>query len=326
MNHYIAATIRNRSVQPILVNYADGSPVDEDAKFLTNDNTSSNHKLFRILSILSKPRNQFDYEYKGEIDGLHHFMALHQDSYTTLDQFVVDGSIFHVKKVDSQNIHAVRCSGMTAIPAIGKLHSSVLPIKHLEFSNDSIVFEFHGVWFRITSDYYVRLYLSELQCKTLSASSSWKSYTESVQLPLSQFAIVFGENDFGIIGGNRYSNSTHLSTFFYARNDTDRIVVLTADNACIAKNGNVEFFSITAPTQTSIGGLPYSETINKFIKAPIYLRGNRNTTVQTSLIWGIQDIRERNTIALSENNEAVCSLTSEYYSYAFIAFAIGENR
>ena len=323
MNHYLAAAVRSSRIPLtiVLTNYADGSSVAVDVRFLSQTYSYTPQNLFRMLSILSKPRNQFDYEYQGETNGLHHFETAHQNSYSALDQFVVGDSVFHVKQVAAQNIRAVRCSGAEAIPASGKLQSSVLPITHLEMLGDSIVFEFHGTWFRIENNGFVKLYPSELQCKTLSQSYYWQSQNSCVSSRHNTFAIVFGENDFGIVGnGITFSN---ISNFFYARNDGDRIIVLTSQNACIMKNGTADNFAIVMPTQFSLGIMTQSATIEQFLKAPILLQGNPSTTVQTSLIWGIQNTTANDTM-LTDDKSAVCVPLGN--RHAFVAFAIGENR
>ena len=323
MNHYLAAAVRSNKtpLTVTLVNYADGSPVIEDARFLSQNYSPTLQNLFRLLTILSTPRNQFDYEYKGEADKLHHFEVTHQNSYSVLDQFVVDGSVFHVKQVDQQNIRAVRCSGTTAIPASGKLQSMVLPLKHLEMYNNRIVFEFHGIWFRIDASGVVTLYTTELQCKTMPQMYPWQANTNCVTFRQNSFAVVFGENDFGIIGNG--TNNGNISNFFYARNDSRGIVVLTAANACIVKNGMVEmFFSISSLAQYRIDIMTVSTTIDRFMKAPILLRGAQNTTIQTSLIWGLHNTNISD-IVLSKDKDAVCTPIN---GNVVVAFAIGENR
>ena len=323
MNHYLSAAVRSSStpLTIVLTNYADGSSVADDVRFLSQTYTYTPQNLFRLLSILSKPRNQFYYEYKGETNGLHHFETAHQNSYSAIDQFVVGDSGFHVKQVDAQNIRAVRCSGIEAIPTSGKLQSSVLPITHLEMLGDSIVFVFHGTWFRIENNGFVKLYPSELQCKTLSQAHYWQSQNSCVSSRHNTFAIVFGENDFGIVSNSITYNN--ISNFFYARNDGDRIIVLTSQNACIMKNGTADNLNIVLPTQFPLGNMTQSATIEQFLKAPILLQGNPSTTVQTSLIWGIQNTIA-NDIVLAEDKSTVCVPLGN--RHAFVAFAIGENR
>lgn len=324
MNHYAGVAICGKTIplSIILTNYADGSSVADDSRFLSQNYSHSLQNLFRLLTILSKPRNQFDYEYNGETNGLHHFVVDHRNSYSTFDQFVVGDSVFHVKQVDSQNIRAVRCSGVNTIPASGKLRSAVLPITHLEMLNDSIVFEFHKTWFRVNDDGYVRLYTSALQCKTIPQIPSWQTQNNCVTSRSGSFVIVFGENDFGIVGNGFIHNS--ISNFFYTRNNAGEVVVLTSYNACVVMPTGVKDFNIVAPTQYTLGSLTQTTILDQFICAPVLLQqGTQNMTVQTSLVWGIQNTII-NDIVLSKNNDFVCVPVGR--RYAFVAFAIGENR
>ena len=322
MNHYLAAAIRgaNTPVTITLVNYADGNPVADDVKFLGQNYTHSTANLFRLLSILSKPRNQFDYEYKGEIDGLHQFAVDHKNAYSVIDQFVIADVIFHVKKVTAGTIHAVKCNDGN-IPQSGKIQSTTLPIKHLEMAGNAIVFEFHGLWFRIENNGFVRLYKTEFQCRTQPEIFNWQSSNNCVASRTNMFAILFGENDFGIVGNNYYTNN--ILNFFYVRTNNDKTVILTSDKACIIRNGVAETYSITVLSQYLGNTLTTATTFDQFLKVPILFRGSQNTTVQTSVVWGIQNTGI-NDIVLSKNHDAVCVPYGN--SYPFLAFAIGENR
>jgi len=135
------------------------------------------------------------------------------------------------------------------------------------------------------------------------------------------FAILFGENDFGIVGNNNYANN--ILNFFYTRHDNDKTVILTSDKACIIRNGVAETYYITVISQYLSNTLTTATTFDQFLKAPILFRGSQNTTAQTSFVWGIQNT-SINDIVLSKNHDAVCVPYGN--SYPFLAFAIGENR
>ena len=163
MNHYAMLACRSSTIPPTITlsNYADGSDHESDKTFLTNAFSYSIPNLFRLLTILSKPKNKYAFAYNGVEGNYHSFSVDHNNDYSPLTQFVIGEHIFHVKQVLPGKLLAEKCTDADFNFSSGELHMMSLPLSNLTLRDNNIHFDMFGLFFKINSNGKVRLFKTE---------------------------------------------------------------------------------------------------------------------------------------------------------------------
>ena len=327
MNHYTMLACRSAQILPTitLTNYADGSDHVSDKTFLTNNFQYSIPNLFRLLTILSKPKNKYNFTYNGIKDNLHSFNVDHVNDYSTLTQFVIGNHVFHVKQVQPGKLMAVKCTEAEFNLKSGVLSMLPLPLTNLVLQNNNIEFEIFGLYCRITSDGRFHIFKDKVQRGLSLDPSLQTSYTNSDVSTTNQYCIVYGQNDFAIVG-DQVNNS--IRNFIYIRNEQSRVIVITSTTCGILENGRFDRYDYgNKEVIANISSLPLMTDIVQFAKIPVLLTGANSQVIDCSLVWCVQRISNQSSLAFRLSGDYIVAPQSgTTINTPSIAFVIGENR
>ena len=308
-----------------LTNYADGSDHVSDKTFLTNNFQYSIPNLFRLLTILSKPKNKYNFTYNGIKDNLHSFNVDHVNDYSTLTQFVIGNHVFHVKQVQPGKLMAVKCTEAEFNLKSGVLSMLPLPLTNLVLQNNNIEFDLFGLYCRITSDGRFHIFKDKVQRGLSLDPSLQTSYTDSDVSTTNQYCIVYGQNDFAIVG-DQVNNS--IRNFIYIRNEQSRVIVITSTTCGILENGRFDRYDYgNKEVIANISSLPLMTDIVQFAKIPVLLTGANSQVIDCSLVWCVQRISNQSSLAFRLSGDYIVAPQSgTTINTPSIAFVIGENR
>ena len=308
-----------------LTNYADGSGHVSDKTFLTNNFQYSIPNLFRLLTILSKPKNKYNFTYNGIKDNLHSFNVDHVNDYSTLTQFVIGDHVFHVKQVQPGKLMAVKCTEAEFNLQSGVLSMLPLPLTNLVLQNNNIEFDLFGLYCRITSDGRFHIFKDKVQRGLSLDPSLQTSYTNSDVSTTNQYCIVYGQNDFAIVG-DQVNNS--IRNFIYIRNEQSRVIVITSTTCGILENGRFDRYVYgNKDVITNISSLPLMTDIVQFAKIPVLLTSANSQVIDCSLVWCVQRISNQSSLAFRLSGDYIVAPQSgTTINTPSIAFVIGENR
>lgn len=327
MNHYTMLACRSTQILPTitLTNYADGSGHVSDKTFLSNNFQYSIPNLFRLLTILSKPKNKYNFTYNGIKDNLHSFNVDHVNDYSTLTQFVIGNHVFHVKQVQPGKLMAVKCTEAEFNLQSGVLSMLPLPLTNLVLQNNNIEFEIFGLYCRITSDGRFHIFKDKVQRGLSLDPSLQTSYTNSDVSTTNQYCIVYGQNDFAIVG-DQVNNS--IRNFIYIRNEQSRVIVITSTTCGILENGRFDRYDYgNKDVITNISSLPLMTDIVQFAKIPVLLTSANSQVIDCSLVWCVQRISNQSSLAFRLSGDYIVAPQSgTTINTPSIAFVIGENR
>ena len=327
MNHYTMLACMSSAIAPtiVLTNYADGSDHVSDKTFLTNNFTYSIPNLFKLLSILSKSKNKYDFTYDGIVNGLHSFNVDHNNDYSTLTQFVIADHIFYVKQVFPGKLLAEKCTDAEFNIQSGSLSMLSLPLSNLALVNDNIEFELFGLYCRITSAGRFHIFRDRIQMGLLLPPSLQTTYTNSDVSTANQYCIVYGQNDFAIIGDN-INNA--IRNFVYVRNEGSRVIVITSTKCSIFENGVFTLYDYgNSGMIVDISRLELQSGITHFARIPVYLIGTVSTMINCGLVWCVQRISSKTNLAFQlAGNYLVAPQSGTTINTPSISFLIGENR
>ena len=327
MNHYTMLACRSAQILPTitLTNYADGSDHVSDKTFLTNNFQYSIPNLFRLLTILSKPKNKYNFTYNGIKDNLHSFNVDHVNDYSTLTQFVIGNHVFHVKQVQPGKLMAVKCTEAEFNLKSGVLSMLPLPLTNLVLQNNNIEFDLFGLYCRITSDDRFHIFKDKVQRGLSLDPSLQTSYTNSDVSTTNQYCIVYGQNDFAIVG-DQVNNS--IRNFIYIRNEQSRVIVITSTTCGILENGRFDRYDYgNKDVITNISSLPLMTDIVQFAKIPVLLTSANSQVIDCSLVWCVQRISNQSSLAFRLSGDYIVAPQSgTTINTPSIAFVIGENR
>lgn len=327
MNHYTMLACRSAQIPPTitLTNYADGSDHVSDKTFLTNNFPYSIPNLHRLLTILSKPKNKYNFTYTGVENDLHSFSVKHTNDYSPLTQFVIGEHVFHVKQVQSGKLLAVKCTEQEFNTQSGELSILPLPLTNLTLQNNAIEFEVFGLYCRITSTGRFHVFKDRVQ-RSLSLDPTLQtSYTDSDVSTTNQYCIVYGQNDFAIVG-DQVNNQ--IRNFVYIRKEQSRVIVITSTTCGILENGRFDRYDYgNRDIITNITILSLMTDIVQFAKLPVLLIGSNSQVIECPLVWCVQRIGSQTNLAFRLSGDYIVAPQSgTTINTPSIAFVIGENR
>lgn len=316
-NHYtmLACASSHIPCTISLTNYADGTDASDDIAFLANEFSFSMANLFRLLTILTKPKNKHNFTYNGIEDNLHSFSVEHSDDYSALNQFVIDNHVFHVRKIVKGKIHAEKCTKAEFNIQSGYMQMLSLPLSNLSMG-DSIEFDIFGLYCRITSAGRFCVYTSKLQ-RGMSLDPILENSDISTS---SQYCIVYGENDFAIVGDETKDS---IRQFVYMRREENRVIVVTPTDCGIHENGVFSrYYYGNRGMITDISSLASRADVEQFALIPVFLTVYNTELIDCPLVWCIQRINDTGNAFILSGNYVVAPTTDR----PCIAFSIGENR
>ena len=278
-----------------------------------------------MLTILSKPKNKYNFTYNGIKDNLHSFNVDHVNDYSTLTQFVIGNHVFHVKQVQPGKLMAVKCTEAEFNLKSGVLSMLPLPLTNLVLQNNNIEFEIFGLYCRITSDGRFHIFKDKVQRGLSLDPSLQTSYTNSDVSTTNQYCIVYGQNDFAIVG-DQANNS--IRNFIYIRNEQSRVIVITSTTCGILENGRFDRYDYgNKEVITNISSLPLMTDIVQFAKIPVLLTSANSQVIDCSLVWCVQRISNQSSLAFRLSGDYIVAPQSgTTINTPSIAFVIGENR
>lgn len=326
MNHYTMLACRSAQITPTitLTNYADGSDHVSDKTFLTNNFQYSIPNLHRLLTILSKPKNKYNFSYNGVEDDLHSFSVDHTNDYSSLTQFVIGEHVFHVKQVLPNKLLAEKCTEREFNTQFGELYMLPLPVTNLTLQNNDIEFEVFGLYCRITSTGRFHVFKDKVQRGLSLDPSLQTSYTNSDVSTTNQYCIVYGQNDFAIVG-DQVNNQ--IRNFVYIRKEQSRVIVITSTTCGILENGRFDRYDYGNVIITNITSLSLMTDIVQFAKLPVLLTGSNSQVIECPLVWCVQRIDKQTNLALRLSGDYIVAPQSgTTINTPSIAFVIGENR
>ena len=325
MNHYAMLACRSSTIPPTITlsNYADGSDHESDKAFLSNAFSYSIPNLFRLLTILAKPKNKYSFTYNGVEGNYHSFSVDHNNDYSPLTQFVIGEHIFHVKQVLPGKLLAEQCTDAVFNLPSGELHMMTLPVSSLTLNGNNIHFGMFGLFFKIDSNGKVQLFKNEFSIEMGFKSEVQTSYSNSDVASGSQYCIVYGQNDFVICGTN---NNNSIQNFVYIRREESRVVFVTSTNCATIVDGKIFSYDYGNRAMiNNISGFLDRPDVFLFSKNPIYLSGNNPQIIPGLLIWCIQKLNGKADLSFHLHNDKYIISKCQTHTPS-IAFVIGENR
>lgn len=327
MNHYTMLACRSAQITPTitLTNYADGSDHVSDKTFLTNNFQYSIPNLYRLLTILSKPKNKYNFAYNGVENDLHSFSVDHTNDYSSLTQFVIGEHVFHVKQVLPNKLLAEKCTEREFNTQSGELYMLPLPLTNLTLQNNDIEFEVFGLYCRITSTGRFHVFKDRVQRGLSLDPSLQTSYANSDVSTTNQYCIVYGQNDFAIVG-DQVNNQ--IRNFVYIRKEKSRVIVITSTTCGILENGRFDRYDYgNRDIITNITNLSLMTDIAQFAKLPVLLTGSNSQVIECPLVWCVQRIGSQTSLAFRLSGDYIVAPQSgTTINTPSIAFVIGENR
>lgn len=327
MNHYTMLACRSAQITPTitLTNYADGSDHVSDKTFLTNNFQYSIPNLYRLLTILSKPKNKYNFAYNGVENDLHSFSVDHTNDYSSLTQFVIGEHVFHVKQVLPNKLLAEKCTEREFNTQSGELYMLPLPLTNLTLQNNDIEFEVFGLYCRITSTGRFHVFKDRVQRGLSLDPSLQTSYANSDVSTTNQYCIVYGQNDFAIVG-DQVNNQ--IRNFVYIRKEQSCVIVITSTTCGILENGRFDRYDYgNRDIIANITTLPLMTDIVQFAKLPVLLTGSNSQVIECPLVWCVQRIGSQTSLAFRLSGDYIVAPQSgTTINTPSIAFVIGENR
>jgi len=220
---------------------------------------------------------------------------------------------------------AVKCTEAEFNLKSGVLSMLPLPLTNLVLQNNNIEFEIFGLYCRITSDDRFHIFKDKVQRGLSLDPSLQTSYTNSDVSTTNQYCIVYGQNDFAIVG-DQVNNS--IRNFIYIRNEQSRVIVITSTTCGILENGRFDRYDYgNKDVITNISSLPLMTDIVQFAKIPVLLTSANSQVIDCSLVWCVQRISNQSSLAFRLSGDYIVAPQSgTTINTPSIAFVIGENR